>query len=172
MKLTVKSTLALELPPGKSDHVFWDDELPGLGARFRAGGSKTWIFQFAIGDKQRRMSLGRVTKESFTTVRDPDGTVVKLGIREQVAQLHARVKLGQDPAGDKAEGRRRAAETFEVVSKKFLAFQKGELRPGSYRQVERHILRHASNLNARGDRPAPSRLAHSGHQGRGRHCHR
>jgi hypothetical protein len=50
MKLTVKSTLALELPPGKSDHVFWDDELPGLGARFRAGGSKTWIFQFAIGD--------------------------------------------------------------------------------------------------------------------------
>jgi integrase len=147
MKLTVKSTLALELPPGKSDHVFWDDELPGLGARFRAGGNKTWIFQFAIGDKQRRMSLGRVTKESFTTVRDPDGTVVKLGIREQVAQLHARVKLGQDPAGDKAEGRRRAAETFEVVSKKFLAFQKGELRPGSYRQVERHILRHASNLN-------------------------
>jgi integrase len=92
------------------------------------------------------MSLGRVTKESFTTVRDPDGTVVKLGIREQVAQLYARVKLGQDPAGDKAEGRRRAAETFEVVSKKFLAFQKGELRPDSYRQVERHILRHASNL--------------------------
>ena len=75
MKLTVKSTLALELPPGKSDHVFWDDELPGLGARFRAGGSKTWIYQFAIGDKQRRMTLGRVTKESFTTVRDRDGTV-------------------------------------------------------------------------------------------------
>jgi integrase len=93
------------------------------------------------------MSLGRVTKESFSTVRDPDGTVVKLGIREQVALLHARVKLGQDPAGDKAEGRRRAAETFEVVSRKFLAFQKGELRPGSYRQVERHILHHASKLN-------------------------
>jgi integrase len=147
MKLIVKSTLALELPPGKKDHVFWDEEIPGLGARFRAGGSKTWIYQFAIGDKQRRMTLGRITKESFSTVRDPDGRVVKLGIREQVALLHARVKLGEDPAQGKAEGRRRAAETFEVVSKKFLAFQNGELRPASYRQVERHILRYASKLN-------------------------
>jgi integrase len=93
------------------------------------------------------MTLGRVTQESFSTIKDPDGTVVKLGIREQVSQLHARVKLGQDPAGDKAEGRRRATETFEAVSQKFLAFQSGELKPGSYRQVERHILRLAKPLH-------------------------
>jgi hypothetical protein len=149
-KLTVKPTLALELPPGKSDHVFWDDEIPGFGVRMRAGGSRVWIFQFAIGDKQRRMTLGRVTHESFSTIKDPDGTVMKLGIREQVSQLHARVKLGQDPASDKAEGRRRASETFEAVSQKFLAFQSGELRPGSYRQVERHIRVHAKPLHREG----------------------
>jgi integrase len=147
MKLTVKPTLALDLPPGKSDHVVWDDEIPGFGVRMRAGGSKVWIFQFAIGEKQRRMTLGRVTQESFSTIKDPDGTVVKLGIREQVAQLHARVRLGQDPATNKAEGRRRASETFEAVSQKFLAFQGGELRPGSYRQVERHIRTHAKPLH-------------------------
>lgn len=142
MKLTVGNTPALELPPGKADHVVWDDEIPGFGVRLRAGGSRVWVFQFTVGEKQRRMTLGAATPESFKTVKDPDGSVVKLGIRDQVAQLHARVRLGQDPAADKAEGRRRATETFESVSRKFLAFQKGELRPGSYRQVERHITRH------------------------------
>ena len=33
MKLTVGNTPALELPPGKADHVFWDDEIPGFGVR-------------------------------------------------------------------------------------------------------------------------------------------
>jgi integrase len=147
MKLTVGNTPALKLPPGKADHVVWDDEIPGFGVRLRAGGSRVWVFQFTIGEKQRRMSLGAVTPESFKTVKDPDGTVVKLGIRDQVSHLHARVRLGQDPAADKAEGRRRATETFEAVARKFLAFQKGELRPGSYRQVERHITRLWKPLN-------------------------
>jgi integrase len=147
MKFTVGNTPALELPPGKADHVFWDDEIPGFGVRLRAGGSRVWVFQFTIGEKQRRMTLGAATPESFKTVKDRDGSVIKLGVRDQVAQLHARVRLGQDPAADKAEGRRRATETFESVSRKFLSFQKGELRPGSYRQVERHITRHWKSLN-------------------------
>jgi integrase len=147
MKLTVKETPALTLPAGKADHVFWDDELPGFGLRLRAGGSRVWVFQFAIGDKQRRMTLGAATKESFGTVKDRDGHVLKLGIRDQVALLHAKVKLGHDPASDKAEGRKRASETFEAVSGRFLAFQKGELRPGSYRQVERHVVGLAKPLN-------------------------
>jgi integrase len=147
MKLTVKETPALTLPAGKSDHVFWDDELPGFGLRVRAGGSRVWVFQFAIGDKQRRMTLGAATRESFATIKDRDGHVLKLGIRDQVALLHAKVKLGQDPASDKAEGRKRASETFEAVSARFLAFQRGELRPGSYRQVERHVIALAKPLN-------------------------
>jgi Arm DNA-binding domain len=140
VKLTVKETPALALPAGKSDHVYWDNELSGFGLRLRAGGSRVWIFQYTIGEKQRRMTLGAATRESFATVKDRDGNVLKLGIRDQVAQLHAKVKLGQDPAKDKTEGRKRASETFEAVSARFLAFQKGELRPGSYRQVERHIV--------------------------------
>ena len=119
--------------------------------------------------------LGAVTPESFKTVKDPDGTVVKLGIRDQVSQLHARVKLGQDPAKDKAEGRKRATETFEAISRKFLSFQKGELRPGSYRQVERHILSLTKPLHqlqlAAIDRPA-SRVTHRRHQGYEPHRHR
>jgi integrase len=131
MKFTVKSTLALQLPPGASDHIAWDDATPGLGLRLREGGSRNWVFQYALGDKQRRMTLGSATAVS----------VVKA--REIASELHAKVRLGQDPAGQKAEGRQRASETFEAIGRKFLAFQKRELRPGSYRLIERHMLQHA-----------------------------
>jgi integrase len=139
MKLVVKNTPGLTLPSNKTDHVFWDDEIPGLGVRVRAGGSRMWVFQYAIGGKHRRMTLGAVTKESFSTLKDSTGAVIKLGVREQAALLHARVRLGEDPAGVKAENRQRAKETFGAIAERFLAYQKEQLRPGSYRQVERHI---------------------------------
>jgi integrase len=57
------------------------------------------------------------------------------------------VKLGQDPAGEKSENRKRASDTFETVAAKFLAAKKTEMRPGSYDQVRRHIETYARPLN-------------------------
>jgi integrase len=146
MKLTAKGIRGLELSDGKSDQLFWDDDIPGFGLRLRAGGSRNWVFQYALGDKQRRLSLGAATPESFTKHKGPDGTI-KLGIRDQAAQLHAKVKLGQDPAGDKTENRKRASDTFEAIAKKYLAAKKETTRPGTYTETERHILKHAKTLN-------------------------
>ena len=59
MKLTTaKKVEAIQLPKGKSDYIEFDDDIPGLGLRIREGGSRTWIFQYRIGSKQRRMVLG------------------------------------------------------------------------------------------------------------------
>jgi integrase len=146
MKLTVKNVRALQLPQGKSDHLVWDDDIPGLGVRLRAGGSRNWVFQYALGDKQRRLSLGTATPESFSSVKDADGRL-KLGIRDHAAQLHAKVKLGQDPAGDKTESRKRANDTFDTIAKKYLAAKKESTRPGTYTETERHILKHAKPLH-------------------------
>ena len=146
MKLTSKSLRGLQLPAGKSDHLFWDDEIPGFGLRLRAGGSRNWVFQYALGSKHRRMSLGAATPESFTKVNDKDGKI-KLGIREHVAKLHAMVKLGKDPATDKTEERKRASDTFEAIAKKYLIARRAELRPRSYVEIERHIAKHAKPLN-------------------------
>lgn len=151
MKLTAKQFTSAKLKPGETDKIFFDDDLPGFGLRVRAGGSRSWVFQYAVGDKQRRMSLGSATPESFKAVKErgEDGKerTVKLGIREQVAQLHAKVKLGADPAGDKTESRKRASDTFDAVAKKFLAAKKETTRPGTYTETERHILKHAKPLN-------------------------
>ncbi|HKA00100.1 MAG TPA: Arm DNA-binding domain-containing protein, partial [Candidatus Solibacter sp.] len=61
MKLTAKNLNSARLPDGKSDHIAWDDDIPGLGLRLRAGGSRVWVFQYALGRKQRRMALGAAT---------------------------------------------------------------------------------------------------------------
>jgi len=150
MKLTSKGIRALKLPDGKIDYLAWDDDIPGLGLRLRAGGSRNWVFQYALGNKQRRLSLGAATEESFKTVRQKDdkgNEIVKLGIREQAAQLHAKVKLGQDPASDKTEARKRASDTFEAIAKKYLTAKQQNTRPGTYSETERHILKHAKSLN-------------------------
>jgi integrase len=137
MKFTVKSIAGLQLPAGKKDHIEWDDDLPGFGIRLRDGGSRNWVFQYALGDKQRRMSIG-----SAKGLPLPDA-------RKTAAELHAKVRLGQDPAGQKVESRDRAAETFEAIGRLWLVKKqaKDNVRPGTYRHLERHVLKYARKLH-------------------------
>jgi integrase len=135
MRLTAKALRELRLPAGKNEHTFRDDDIPGLGIRMREGGSRNWVFEYSIGDKSRKMTLGAANPES-----------VKI-IRERASELHARVRLGEDPQGAKEEVRARAGDTFEVIAKKYLAAKKDQMRPRSFAEVERHILKHAKTLN-------------------------
>jgi len=46
VKLTQPTINNLALPPGKSDAIYFDDDVPGLGLRLRGGGKRCWIFQY------------------------------------------------------------------------------------------------------------------------------
>ena len=85
MKLTQPIANHLALPPGKSDAIFFDDDMPGLGLRLRSGGKRSWIFQYGIGSKQRRMSLGTAPALSLAAAR------------RTATELHAKVRLGGRP---------------------------------------------------------------------------
>jgi integrase len=62
--------------------------------------------------------------------------------------LYARVRLGRDPAGEKERAKLKANETFEaVVTSQYLPHKRRELKPQSYKDVERHLLRHAKPLH-------------------------
>jgi integrase len=130
MKFTSKTVAALGLPEGRSEAIYFDDTLPGFGLRLRAGGGRSWVFQYKLGDKQRRLTLGSATALDLTRARD------------QAVTLYAQVKLGQDPAGTKHEGRVRALQTFRTVLDGFLRAQRRRLRPRSYSEVERYLLQH------------------------------
>jgi integrase len=135
MKLTGKTAEALTLPAGKSELIVFDDDIPGFGLRLRAGGGASWVYQYRVGAKQRRMSLGLLSAVSAARAR------------EIASELHAKVRLGEDPAGAKAEERIRAVETLGATLDSYLAFQKLHLKPSSLREVTRHLRQHCRPLH-------------------------
>jgi integrase len=134
MKFTKATIAKLTLPRRKSELLVFAPDLPGFGVRLREGGSKTWIFQYKLGSKHRRITLGRVS------ALEPQAA------REQANKLHAQVRLGQDPAGVRAESRARADETFEACIRLFLGWQRGRVK--SFRDVERHLVRNLAALHS------------------------
>jgi integrase len=135
MRLTSKTAAALTVPAGKTDHIEFDDDIPGFGLRLRASGVRSWIYQYRIGRQQRRMFLGSA------------GAIPAAAARETAGKLHAQVKLGGDPAIDREHAIRRAGETVEGVARRYLEFRKPALRHRSYLEIERHLSLHAKPLH-------------------------
>ena len=135
MKLSHSTVGTLKLPRGKAEAIVFDDDIGGFGLRIRAGGSRTWIFEYKLGAKGRRMTLGSLA------------AVTPAQARKTAGELHAMVRLGRDPAGEKSEGRARAAETMGAALQAYLPFKQTCLRPGSYAEVERHLVKHCRPLH-------------------------
>jgi integrase len=135
MKFTTASVANLELPPGKDDALFWDSEIPGLGIRLRSSGRKLWVFQYRVGTRQRRMTLGVVSAIGVAEAR------------KQATQIYAKTRLGQDPAAAKDTDEARAAETVGGAIALYLTRQRARLRPRSFASVERHLMRTAKVLH-------------------------
>jgi integrase len=137
MRLTASTIRSLALPPGQNDKTFWDDDVPGFGVRIRAGGSRTWVIQYKIGGKHRRLPLGLVA------ALDPGKA------RTTAKDLLTAVRLGRDPAGEKLERKQKIAETFGALLPRYLTWQRSRLKPRSYEEVERHLVAHAKPLHTR-----------------------
>src|SRR5262249_13074025 len=137
MRLTGETVRKLALPRGVTDRLFFDDDLPGFGIRVRAGGSKTWLVQYGVAGKTRRMVLG------ITAQIDPGKA------RATAKDLLAKVRLGGDPAVEKKRARIRAAETMGAVLPLYLAHQRARvLRPNSLTQIVRNLEVYSRSLHA------------------------
>jgi Arm DNA-binding domain len=129
MKLTAAAVGRLKLPPGKSDDIVFDTAIHGFGVRLRDGGNRSFIYQYKLGSKQRRLTIGSVAAVDF-------GTACRTA-----KDLYAQVRLGRDPAGERVRAKLKATETFEaVVTARYLGHKRRELRPQPFKDVERHLL--------------------------------
>ena len=135
MNLTAQSVAALKLGPGEIDRFWFDDGIPGFGIRIRANGTRTWVYQYKIGAKQRRMSLGSVT------------AIKPAQARAIAGELYAKRKLGGDPASERRVKVERAQHTFGALAAKYLAYQKRSMRERSHKQIVRHLEMHAAALH-------------------------
>jgi len=111
--------------------------VPGFGLRLRAGGSRTFIVQYALGGRQRRMTIG--TPKILDAVK----------ARQTARNLLAKVRLGHDPAAERTEARAHASdEPFGAIISRFLARQERRLRPRSFIDTKRYLERHWKPLHS------------------------
>jgi integrase len=128
MKLTSSIIAKLQLPPGKTDVVVWDDALPGFGVRLRAGGSKTFLCQSRAGKQQFRLKIGRVERLDLEEAR------------RRARKALAEADEGRNPASEKAKAEAATALTLGSVVERYLDERaKERLRPRSFVEVERHL---------------------------------
>jgi integrase len=135
MKLTKANTEQLALPPGSRDKIFFDDELRGFGLRLRDGGKRSWIAQYRVGAKQRRVTIGTVETLDPATAR------------QRAKEVLAKVQLGHDPQIEKTERRAQASVTVGAMAERYLAERAAKrLKPRSYEEVARHLKKHWATL--------------------------
>ena len=142
MRFTKQTIEALRLPAAKSEHIVWDDSLPGFGVRVRAT-SKAWRIQYRVGRLQRSESLGDIRK------------VVLEDARRIARQRFAMVELGRDPSAERESIRRAqaAAElTLGTTIGRYLAAKQEILRPSTYKVTRIYLERwkplHGTPINA------------------------
>jgi integrase len=136
MKLTPTVVAELTLPPGKSDHIEWDNELPGFGVRVRPK-SKSYVVQYRAGTRQqRRESLGDTRK-----VRLDDA-------RKIARQRFAAVELGTDPVGVR-KAAAAATLTLAATMDRYLDAKRDVMRPSTFQAAERYFRAHWKPLRER-----------------------
>jgi integrase len=134
MRLTAAALGDLKLDSGVTDRIVFDDDVPGFGIRMRASGAQTWIFQYKIGGRTRRLVIGQVSAIKLAKARDI------------ASELHAKVRLGGDPASEKREKVQRALDTFGSLAERFLEQYRARLRTKN--EVSRHLQKYAAPLHS------------------------
>ena len=130
MKITQDKVTRILLPQGKSEHIVFDETMPGFGIRIRAGDKgehRTFIAQYKIGSKHRRITLGNVRKVTLENAR------------QEARRIFGKVANGHDPANEKAERRRAASHTLDATIARYLETKATDLKPRSLIEVRRHL---------------------------------
>lgn len=93
------------LKPSEKNRIVFDDSMPGFGVRIAPSGRKTFVLQYRVAGRTRRLSLGQY------------GTL-SLGQAKRLAQAKlAEVSQGGDPSADRK--RDRALPTLAEVCERF-----------------------------------------------------
>jgi hypothetical protein len=84
MKLTPDTIRAIAPVPPKTEIIVFDEDLPGFGVRARLSGWKIFIVQYSIGNKQRRVTLGKVGLEDINQMREKAAAILAAARTERM----------------------------------------------------------------------------------------
>jgi integrase len=130
MRLDAKTIAALQLE-GKTDAIFFDEDMAGFGFRLRlgAGGKllRSWVVQYRRAGASRRLLLG--SAEVLTADR----------ARAAAKEVLAKVALGQDPAADRADRHAKDKLTFIRAVADYLEGKRTAVRPNTFAETSRYL---------------------------------
>lgn len=142
MKLTRRALAAIEMPA--KPVVYWDADIAGLGLSVRPSGARSWVVRYRAGAGGRSGTLRQVV------IGNPE-TMTPEQARSAAKDMLANVRLGADPAAERAEAR--AADTVAEIAAEWLSRhvepKRKEATAKLYRAVlDTHILPAIGNRKA------------------------
>ena len=105
MRLTDRTVAEARCPAGQKDAMLFDEALPGFALRVAAAGSRTFIFQYRIGPKVRRVVLGAWGRE-----------LTAAAARKKAEALRGQVRDNRDPVAERKAARAAALEAEAVAA--------------------------------------------------------
>jgi integrase len=130
----------------KADKIYFDEDLPGFGIRLRAAvednqrvisKKKVWVVRYEYAGIQRKLALG-----TLAVIPDPGDA------REMARKaMAAKTWLGVDPAQMKAEEKAKARLTLRSIANQYLQRQQKQLRPKSFKEAQRYLLKSFRSLH-------------------------
>ena len=129
IKIARRTIAAIE--PTDKPVVYYDDTLKGFGLLVRPSGSRSWILEYRPGAGGRGIAKKRIVLGS------PDAVTPEQA-RTMAKDMLARVRLGADPAAERAEAR--AADTIAEVAEEWLTRHVDPKRKAATAKLYRAVL--------------------------------
>jgi integrase len=108
MKLTATNVKTLPAPRGRSEAVFFDDDVKGFGVRVKPSGARSYVMCWKVAGRHRRITIGAVSEIDFGKAKKKAG------------DYKAAVRLGADPTVEIKTAKLSAAQTFEPTAEQFI----------------------------------------------------
>ena len=131
MKLTAKAVAGLQLPPGKTDVIYFDDEISGFGFRLRLGAGGKLLRSWIVPVSPRRC-------------HPPPAARLRRSAQCRCGADHGQEGVGagrqrRRPAGDKLDRRAKDSHTLKATVADFLAMKQREVRARTYTELARYL---------------------------------
>jgi integrase len=94
------------VPPGEGNRIHYDSEIPGFGVRITSAAAISFVLNYRIHGRERRLTIGRHPELTATAAR------------ERALQFRARILDGHDPLEEREQDR--SQPTVGQLAKQYL----------------------------------------------------
>src|SRR5262249_28411437 len=119
-----------------TDKILWDQKLPGFGLRTRDG-NRTWVFQYKIGNQNRRIKLGGAELTRDKARQHPQA--------KNGTPAPKRLGHGHAPAAEREKRRTEAKPhraVFASIIPIYLDARRSGIKDATYELQERYLNSH------------------------------